>query len=272
MPAYATLRASISPLFMWRTIMVQRGRPAKILTPSDLDALLDSLQKIPFLKKNQQHALQLLQQQDRNFDEKQLAVLKIADRQNTQYQQRKLLIEQIKLKEKNQQTLLENEIEILGLLRLELDQDVFFRLDRALESYQKLEKAALDNRIRLENEHRREVLRKTGKTLSEAQRKRNIENQRKYELGGAVLAAFKQLDIDISQTTPDQIKNMIVNYKKFVDKVKNTKIFNEVKQYQNNYFKREKLFVDVIQGLATWSKAEKSLHTIEIEKHKDKYS
>ena len=36
--------------------------------------------------------------------------------------------------------------------------------------------------------------------------------------------------------------------------------------------KREKLFVDVIQGLATWSKAEKSLHTIEIEKHKDKYS
>ena len=86
------------------------------------------------------------------------------------------------------------------------------------------------------------------------------------------MAAFKQLDIDISQTTPDQIKNMIVNYKKFVDKVKNTKIFNEVKQYQNNYFKREKLFVDVIQGLATWSKAEKTLCTIEIEKHKDKYT
>lgn len=78
--------------------------------------------------------------------------------------------------------------------------------------------------------------------------------------------------MDISQSTPDQIKNRIVNYKNFVDSVKNTKIFNEVKQYQNNYFKREKLFVDVIQGLATWSKAEKSLHTIEIEKHKDKYS
>ena len=86
------------------------------------------------------------------------------------------------------------------------------------------------------------------------------------------MAAFKQLNIDISQSTPDQIKNRIINNKNFVDKVKNTKIFNEVKKYQDNYFNREKLFVDVIQGLATWSKDEKPLCTIEIIKHKDKYS
>ena len=40
-------------------------------------------------------------------------------------------------------------------------QDTFFRLDRALESYQKIEKAALENRIRLENEHKRDILNKT---------------------------------------------------------------------------------------------------------------
>ena len=85
------------------------------------------------------------------------------------------------------------------------------------------------------------------------------------------MAAFKQLNIDISQSTPDQIKNRIINNKKFVDKVKNTKIFNEVEKYQDNYFNREKLFVDVIQGLATWLKNEKPLWAIEIEKHKDKY-
>ena len=206
------------------------------------------------------------------LDEKDLSLLKIVHREKIQFEQRQALISKIQIKQRNKQPLLANEIEILGLLRLELNQDVFFRLDRALESYQKLEKAALDNRIRLENEHRREVLRKTGKPLSEAQRKRNIENQRKYELGGAVLAAFKQLNMDISQSTPDQIKNRIVNYKNFVDSVKNTKIFNEVNKYQDNYFKRERLFVDVIQGLATWSKAEKTLCTIEIEKHKDKYT
>ena len=253
--------------------MAARGRPAKVLSSKDLLELEQFLMDLDFLKKNQKQANHILHsKQYYELDEKDLSLLKIVHREKIQFEQRQALISKIQIKQRNKQPLLANEIEILGLLRLELNQDVFFRLDRALESYQKLEKAALDNRIRLENAHRREVLRKTGKTLSEAQRKRNIENQRKYELGGAVLAAFKQLDIDISQTTPDQIKNMIVNYKKFVDKVKNTKIFNEVKQYQNNYFKREKLFVDVIQGLATWSKAEKSLHTIEIEKHKDKYS
>ena len=51
-----------------------------------------------------------------------------------------------------------------------MNQDLFFRLDRALESYQKIEKAALDNRIRLENEHKREILQKSHKELTEAQK------------------------------------------------------------------------------------------------------
>lgn len=253
--------------------MAARGRPAKVLSSKDLLELEQFLRDLDFLKKNQKQANHILHsKQYYELDEKDLSLLKIVHREKIQFEQRQALISKIQIKQRNKQPLLANEIEILGLLRLELNQDVFFRLDRALESYQKLEKAALDNRIRLENEHRREVLRKTGKPLSEAQRKRNIENQRKYEFGGAVLAAFKQLNMDISQSTPDQIKNRIVNYKNFVDSVKNTKIFNEVNKYQDNYFKRERLFVDVIQGLATWSKAEKTLCTIEIEKHKDKYT
>ncbi|MDM1765970.1 MULTISPECIES: hypothetical protein [unclassified Acinetobacter] len=253
--------------------MATRGRPAKVLSSKDLFELEEFLMNLDFLKKNQQRANTILHSKEYDeLDEKDLRLLKIVHREKVQFEQRQRLITQIQLKQSNKQPLLANEIEILQLLEKEQDQETFFRLDRALQSYQKLEKAALDDRIRLENEHRREVLRKTAKTLSEAQRKRNIENQRKYELGGAVLAAFKQLNIDISQSTPDQIKNRIINNKNFVDKVKNTKIFNEVKKYQDNYFNREKLFVDVIQGLATWSKDEKPLCTIEIIKHKDKYS
>ena len=253
--------------------MATRGRPAKVLSSKDLFELEEFLMNLDFLKKNQQRANTILHSKEYDeLDEKDLRLLKIVHREKVQFEQRQRLITQIQLKQSNKQPLLANEIEILQLLEKEQDQETFFRLDRALQSYQKLEKAALDDRIRLENEHRREVLRKTAKTLSEAQWNRNIENQRKYELGGAVLAAFKQLNIDISQSTPDQIKNRIINNKNFVDKVKNTKIFNEVKKYQDNYFNREKLFVDVIQGLATWSKDEKPLCTIEIIKHKDKYS
>ena len=177
-----------------------------------------------------------------------------------------------KSNKKNQQKLLQNEAEILALSALDLDQETFFRLDRALESYQKIQKAVLDDRIRLENERRREILQKTGKAITEAQKKRNEENRRKYEIGGAVLAAFKKLDIKIETDTPEQIHNRIVNSHQFVSKVKSTKIFKQIVQQQNNFFRRQNLFIDVLEGLSTWSNRDQKLSTIEIEKHKDKYN
>lgn len=266
MHAYATLRASIFPLFMWRTIMVQRGRPAKILTPSDLDALLDSLQKIPFLKKNQRHALQLLQQQDRNFDEKQLAVLKIADRQNTQYQQRKLLIEQIKLKEKNKQTLLANEIEILQLLEKEQDQDTFFRLDRALESYRKIEKAALENRIRLENEHKRDILNKTNKELTEAQKKRNAENQLKYALGGIVLSIWKHAQWDIDPNNVETVEHRIKNSFRTATKIRNSALFQEAIAMTQDSKEASRLFFLALNALPTYNINQEDFHKVLLKK------
>ncbi len=145
---------------MLENAMAARGRPAKILTSNDLMTLQQFLKNLPFLKKNQQQALTLLQQANGIFNDKQLNLLKAADRDKNQFLKRQALIEQIKLKDKNQQPLLANETEILALLTQEMDQDNFFRLDRALESYQKIEKAALENRIRLENEHKREILQK----------------------------------------------------------------------------------------------------------------
>src|SRR5690606_18649310 len=121
--------------------MAARGRPAKILTSNDLMTLQQFLEKLPFLKKKQQQALTLLQQSNGRFNDKQLSLLKTVDREKNQFLKRQALIEQIKLKDKNQQPLLANEIEILTLLNQAMDQDNFFRLDRALESYQKIEKA-----------------------------------------------------------------------------------------------------------------------------------
>lgn len=252
--------------------MAKRGRPAKVFSAADFENLRTFLQQLPFLKKAQEKALNLLQDSSENFDDQQFKILKFADREKILYQQKQTLLEQIKIKQKNQQKLLQNEAEILALSALDLDQETFFRLDRALESYQKIQKAVLDDRIRLENERRREILQKTGKTITEAQKRRNEENRRKYEIGGAVLAAFKKLDIKIETDTPEQIYNRIVNSQQFVSKVKSTKIFKQVVQQQNNFFQRQNLFIDVLEGLSTWSNRDQKLSTIEIEKHKDKYN
>ncbi|MBP6437527.1 MAG: hypothetical protein KA288_09020 [Paludibacteraceae bacterium] len=252
--------------------MPKRGRPAKVFSATDFENLRTFLQQLPFLKKAQEKALNLLQNSSENFDDQQFKILKFADREKILYQQKQTLLEQIKIKQKNQQKLLQNEAEILALSALDLDQETFFRLDRALESYQKIQKAVLDDRIRLENERRREILQKTGKAITEAQKKRNEENRRKYEIGGAVLAAFKKLDIKIETDTPEQIHNRIVNSHQFVSKVKSTKIFKQIVQQQNNFFRRQNLFIDVLEGLSTWSNRDQKLSTIEIEKHKDKYN
>ena len=252
--------------------MPKRGRPAKVFSATDFENLRTFLQQLPFLKKAQEKALNLLQNSSENFDDQQFKILKFADREKILYQQKQTLLEQIKIKQKNQQKLLQNEAEILALSALDLDQETFFRLDRALESYQKIQKAVLDDRIRLENERRREILQKTGKAITEAQKKRNEENRRKYEIGGAVLAAHKKLNIKIETDTPEQIHNRIVNSHQFVSKVKSTKIFKQIVQQQNNFFRRQNLFIDVLEGLSTWSNRDQKLSTIEIEKHKDKYN
>ena len=74
--------------------MAARGRPAKILTSNDLMTLQQFLEKLPFLKKNQQQALTLLQQANGIFNDKQLSLLKTADRDKNLFLKRQTLIEQ----------------------------------------------------------------------------------------------------------------------------------------------------------------------------------
>jgi len=251
--------------------MAQRGRPAKVLSSSDLSELLLFIRSLPFKKKNQEAALDLLQRAEQDFDEAEIKILKLADREKNLHQQRLALLHEIQIKAKNTQKLNVNEAEIFDLSVQYQDQDIYFRLHRALESYQKLYQALLNDRIRLQNEHRRDILTKTSKRPTEAQKRRNKENRRKYELGGAVLAAFKKLNKDIESLTPEQIQNIIINNITFVKQVKQSEIFKEVAKHQENYFKQRHLFLDVLDGLTTWTQSSKKVSTIEIEKRKSKY-
>ena len=142
-----------------------------------------------------------------------------------------------------------NEIEILGLLEQDQDQDTFFRLDRALESCQKIEKAALDNRIRLENEHKREILRKTQQELTEAQKKRNADNQLEYALGGAVLAARKESGLSIENLDPEKIKNIIKFNHKTVQLLYATQLYQDIYDITKSHSQTRKFFIQITNNL-----------------------
>lgn len=240
--------------------MANRGRPTKILSPNDIQALQHFLKNLPYLKKNQQHALTLLQQSHGPFDEIQLKLLKTVDREKIQYQTRHALIEQIQLKHKNQQPLYANEIEILGLLQQQMDQDNFFRLDRALESYQKIEKATLEDRIRVEKEDRRELLKKTSKELTEAQKKRNAENQLKYALGGMLQSLCQKLQWNISQTDMPWLEQKILQSMIYQETIQNTKVYREIKQTTQDQNEMNSLFHQVVEELPKFKLDNQEMH------------
>ena len=253
---------------MLENAMAARGRPAKILTSNDLMTLQQFLEKLPFLKKNQQQALTLLQQANGIFNDKQLSLLKTADRDKNLFLKRQTLIEQIKLKDKNQQPLLANETEILALLKQEIDQDTFFRLDRALESYQKIEKTALENRIRLENEHKREILQKNHKELTEAQKKRNAENQLKYALGGMLQSLYKDLGFSITQSQIPLLEQALIQTLIWEKTTKNTKIYKAVEHNTIDINEARELFHRILEDISTYKIKEQEFLTVLINKHR----
>ena len=265
--AYARLKHQNYTYFRTEHLMATRGRPAKILTTTDLVELEKFLSDLPYLKKNQKLATALLHSKEfSELDEKDLSLLKIVHREKIQFQQRQALITQIQIKQRNQQQLLANEIEILQLLEQEQDQDTFFRLDRALESYQKIEKAALENRIRLENEHKRDILNKTNKKQTEAQKKRNAENQLKYALGGIVLSIWKSYQVEIDPNNLKKVENRIKSSLLSSGKILNSVLYKEALAMTQDHKEAKKLFFLALEKLPTYNINQEDFHKVLLKK------
>ena len=264
---YARLKHQNYTYFRTEHLMATRGRPAKILTTTDLVELEKFLADLPYLKKNQNLAISLLHSKEfSELDEKDLSLLKIVHREKIQFQQRQALITQIQIKQRNQQQLLANEIEILQLLEQEQDQDTFFRLDRALESYQKIEKAALENRIRLENEHKRDILNKTNKKQTEAQKKRNAENQLKYALGGIVLSIWKSYQVEIDPNNLKKVENRIKSSLLSSGKILNSVLYKEALAMTQDHKEAKKLFFLALEKLPTYNIQQEDFHKVLLKK------
>ena len=265
--AYARLKHQNYTYFRTEHLMATRGRPAKILTTTDLVELEKFLADLPYLKKNQKLATALLHSKEfSEVDEKDLSLLKIVHREKIQFQQRQALITQIQIKQRHQQQLLANEIEILQLLEQEQDQDTFFRLDRALESYQKIEKAALENRIRLENEHKRDILNKTNKKQTEAQKKRNAENQLKYALGGIVLSIWKSYQVEIDPNNLKKVENRIKSSLLSSGKILNSVLYKEALAMTQDHKEAKKLFFLALEKLPTYNINQEDFHKVLLKK------
>lgn len=237
--------------------MATRGRPQKVLSSQDLFELEQFLIELHCFKKNQKQASHILQsKQYYELDEKDLSLLKVVPREKIQFEQRKALLNQIKIKKKNQLPLLANEIEILKLRELYKYEDPsvenFFRLDRALESYQKIQKAALENRIRLENEHRRDILNQTHKKMTEAQKKRNAENQLKYALGGLILSLWRKANWPFDPSNLGSIENMIVINVNFGSEIAETKLYKDAALITGNHTIARKLIISAINELPSY--------------------
>lgn len=185
--------------------MKKRGRPAKQITENDKISLKILLESSPFLTLNQERVLAFLGQPLTQLKSEQLTQLKTALREKVKYEQRQELLESIKLKQQNQQRLNRNEIEILDLAKLPLNRDLFFRLDRALQTYQNLSKAIQADKIRIEDEKHREAIRQR-QDKTEAQKRRQAENQLKYALGGILLSVLKENKQHVDLNTVESIR------------------------------------------------------------------
>ncbi|MBF7683980.1 hypothetical protein I2F27_11715 [Acinetobacter sp. B5B] len=256
-----------STLSMFEKIMPQRGRPAKVLSSADLDELCLFLQNLPFRKKNQIRALDLLERVEQDFDEAEMKVLKLADREKNLHQQRLVLLYEIQIKAKNTQKLDTNEAEIFDLSAQYQDQDVYFRLHRALESYQKLHQALLNDRIRLQNERIRDILAKTSKSPTEAQKRRNEENRRKYEVGGAVLALFKELNVDIESKSAETLKGMLKHELLFTRLIQKTEIYKQSFELTKNTQQARVLFLQALNDLPSYTLSDEKIHLVLLKKN-----
>ena len=255
---------------IWRQMMEmekakKRGRPAQLLQIAELHAFVEFLEQQEQLSDLQSQVLKALNSVDCNFEgltQTDQVLVKEALKPYREHLKLKLLFEELN----NLPLKTEYEQKFLDLYELfqknALDQMELNILKTLATRYlnfkaQKLEYSDLELYL--------SQLQK-----KDAGKKRKAENQRKFELGGAVLVAFKKLNIDISNDTPQQITNRIVNTTKFHNEVRKSLIFKDVKTYENEYFKANKLFIQVLEGLHTWQKGGELLSVIEIKKALEK--
>lgn len=238
----------------------KRGRPAQLLQMAELHAFVEFLLEQDTRTELQNQVIDALQAEDFNFEmlsEAQQILVKEALKPYREHLKLKLLFDELSAQPK--QT--EYEAKFIELFRAYQNKELDLAETNIL-------KTMCTRYYRFKNQQLQ--LKDLQLYFSQIQKKdtakkRKAENQRKFELGGAVLAAFKKLNIDISKETPEQITNRIVNAKKFHDEVLQSEIFKEILKHKIGDSESKKIFIEVLTRLATWEEIEIPVYCLEIE-------
>ena len=175
--------------------MKKPGRPEIELTPKDITDLNSFIDNLHFLNKQQERYKQISLNTQFNDDEKKL--IKSNLREMKAHQKRMDTFKNIDFKSSTNQTLTDLEAEILNYdwsIR-----DDFFNLQKALNTYIKLEKITHNEIKRIDQKERQKRINTVRSQQTESQKQRTAENRNKYFIGSSVLRLkqiFKQDHVD----------------------------------------------------------------------------
>lgn len=240
----------------------KRGRPAQLLQVAELHAFVEYLLEKDPRTDLQNQVIDALQAEDFNFEmlsESHQILVKEALKPFREHLKLKLLFDELSILPK----LTEYEATFIALFKSyqnkELGTSELNILKTMCTRYlnfkaQKLEYGDLELYLS-------QIQKK------EAGKKRKAENQRKFELGGAVLAAFKKMNRKIPDDI-SQVTNLITCNDNFWKKISQTDIYQAVCKHEDSYSKRVELLIKVLEGLATYKYKDQKLFEYEIEKQK----
>ena len=107
---------------------------------------------------------------------------------------------------------------------------------------------------------------KTNKELTEAQKKRNAENQLKYALGGIVLSIWKDLQIKTDPNNLKAVEYRIKNSVGTVKRIRNSALFKEAIAMTQDNEEASRLFFLALDALPTYNINQEEFHKVLLKK------
>jgi hypothetical protein len=223
----------------------KRGRPAQLLQRAELHAFVDFLLENNRRTELQNQVIDALEAEDFNFEmlsEAQKILVKEALKPYREHLKLQLLFDE--LSKNPRQT--EYEAKFIELFHAYQDNQLGVAELNILKMMctrylnfkaQKLQYADLELYLS-------QIQKK------DAGKKRKAENNRKYQLGGAVIAAYKELGLNIDTLTPDQVRKAIVGNKRIINKIEKSIIFEQIDMDLGTLYFRWPIFLKVIDKLA----------------------
>lgn len=233
--------------------MKPRGRPEQLLQKAEIELFIEFVEANPKASSLQKEAVSVLRENGYTFEqlsESQRLIVKEAYKPFREHLKIKSLAEHFK-----------------ALKQRSVFEDKFLELYEAKSTAQLKAMATRYARFKKHQEDEQALMLFLNQLDKKEQaKKRKAEDRRKYELGGAVLAAHKKFNIDITEWTAERVENHLSNSIGLRKNLWNTPLGKEINAISETKGFFNFMMRNVVTGLSGWSKEDEKLTTIEIKK------